>query len=151
VTGVTEIPDIGSAERWVVESALRERYGHRVETQLADVELRLAPGEPALSACPSLYWEERGAAFVLAKIGDGRYRGMFFYPGEIGGEQYGAGKAEYDDLADCVTALLRAQADHEKERRGVASGKTARELEGVGEAELDDAGPAGVDDNEVRE
>jgi len=33
----------------------------------------------------------------------------------------------------------------------VASGKTARELEGVGDAELDDAGPAGVDDNEVRE
>lgn len=144
------IPDIESAERWVIESALRERYGHRVEPQLADVELRLAPGEPQLTACPTLYWEERGAAFVLAKIADGRYRGMFFYPGEVGGEQYGAGKSEYDDLAECVTVLLRAQADHEKERRGVASGKTARELEGVGEQELDDAGPSGVDDNETR-
>ncbi len=148
---MTSIPDIDDGERWTVESALRERYGHRVETQLADVELRLTPGEPQLTACPSLYWEERGAGFVLAKIAGGRYRGMFFYPGEVGGEQYGAGKPEYDDLGECVTALLRAQADHEKERRGVASGKTAKELEGVGDAELDDAGPAGVDDNEVRE
>ena len=148
---MTNIPDIDDGERWTVESALRERYGHRVEAQRADVELRLTPGEPQLTACPSLYWEERGAAFVLAKIADGRFRGMFFYPGEIGGEQYGAGRPEYDDLVECVLALLRAQADHEKERRGVASGKTAKELEGVGEQELDDAGPAGVDDNEVRE
>ncbi|MDH4189675.1 MAG: hypothetical protein OEW21_05680 [Betaproteobacteria bacterium] len=144
------IPDIDDGERWVVESALRERYGQRVQTQLADVELRLTPGEPVLTACPTLYWEERGAAFVLTKVAGGRYRAMFFYPGEVGGEQYGAGRPEYDDLSECVLTLLRAQADHEKERHGVASGKTARELEGVGEKELDDAGPSGSDDNELK-
>jgi hypothetical protein len=123
------IPDIDDGERWVVESALRERYGKPVEVRLADVELKLAPGDAQPTACPTLFWEERGAAFVVAKVADGRYRCMFFYPGEPGGEQYGAGKPEYDDLAECALAVLRAQADHEKLRQGVTSGDTAQDLE----------------------
>jgi hypothetical protein len=131
------------AERWVVETALEERYGSRVEIEIADVELMLAPGDEHLATCPSVYWEARGAAFVISKTAHSRYRSMFFYPGDFGAEQYGTGRAEYDDLADCVTTVLRVQADHEKERHGVSSGKTARELEGIGEHDLDDAGPAG--------
>jgi hypothetical protein len=123
------IADIDDAERWVVESALRERYGRRIEAQLAEVELKLAAGDEQLSACPTLYWEERGAAFVLAKTGEGRYRTMFFYQDEPAGEQYGTGRREYDDLLDCVTAVLRLQADHEKQRLGVGSGDTAVDLE----------------------
>ena len=138
-----QIPGIDDAERWVIESALKERYGKFVTTQLAEVELKLAPGDPDLASCPTLYWEERGAAFVLAKLGDGRWRAMFFYPGDVGGEQYGTGRHEYDDLAECVTTVLRVQSDHEKERHGISSGKTARELQGIGEHDLDDAGPAG--------
>jgi hypothetical protein len=137
------IRDIDDAERWVVESALRSRYGKRVETQLADVELKLSPQDEVLVACPTLYWEERGAAFVIAKIGDGRYRTMFYYPGDFNPEQYGTGRQEFDDLAECVTTVLRLQADHEKERLGVSSGKTARDLDGFGEHDLDDAGPEG--------
>jgi hypothetical protein len=125
---MSAIPDIDDAERWVVESALRERYGQRVETQMADVELKLAPGDAALTECPTLYWESRGAAFLIAKTGDTRYRPMFFYPAEPT-EQYGTGKAEYGDLLQCVTELLRVQADHEKQRLGVASGDTALDLE----------------------
>jgi hypothetical protein len=140
---VSGVPDIDDAERWVVESALRESYGKRVETQLADVELKLSPQDEALTACPTLYWEERGAAFVIAKIGDGRYRTMFYYPGDFNPEQFGTGRQEYDDLAECVTTVLRLQADHEKERLGVSSGKTARDLDGFGEHDLDDAGPEG--------
>jgi hypothetical protein len=131
---VRAIPDIDDAERWVVESALRSRYGRRIEAQLADVELKLAPRDETLTACPTLYWEERGAAFVIAKVGDGRYRAMFFYPADVQGEQYGTGRAEYDDLAECVTTLLRAQADHEKERKGAWSGMTAEDLDDAGES-----------------
>ena len=127
--------DIDDAERWVVESALRERYGRRVQAQLADVELKLAPGDGQLTACPTLYWEERGAAFVIAKVGDGRYRTMFFYPAEVQGEQYGTGRPEYDDLLECVTTALRLQADHEKDRKGAWSGTTAEELNDPGEGE----------------
>jgi hypothetical protein len=121
-------PEFDDGERRVVESALRERYGRIVATQPADVELRLTPGQDTLTTCPVLYWEQRGAGFVVAKVAEGRYRGMFFYPGEYDGEQYGSGRAEHDDLAECTLAVLRAQADHEKQRRGVASGDTADDL-----------------------
>ncbi len=128
------IPDFDDGERWLVESCLKERYGRIVTTQPADVELRIAPGDAQLTACPTLYWEERGAAFVVAKVGGGRWRAMFFYPAEPGGEQYGGGRAEYDDLAECVTSVLRAQADHEKQRLGVGSGDTAADLAAGGAA-----------------
>jgi hypothetical protein len=124
---MSAIPDIDDAERWVVESALRERYGRRVATQLADAELKLTPEDAGLTSCPTLYWEERGAAFVLAKTAEGRYRPMFFYPAEPA-EQYGTGRREYDDLLECITAVLRVQADHEKQRLGVGSGDTADDL-----------------------
>jgi len=123
--------EFDDAERWVIDSALRERYGHRVGTQLADTELRLgAEGGPP-RACPTIYWEERGAAFVVVKVDDGRFRAMFFYPDDPLEEQYGSGKPEYDDLLECVNSVLRVQADHEKERRGVHSGSTGRELRGL--------------------
>ena len=38
------IPEFNSAERWVIESALKERYGHFVPIELADSELKLDPG-----------------------------------------------------------------------------------------------------------
>ena len=125
---MARIPQIDDAERWVVESTLRERYGHRVATQLADTELRVRANDQTLTACPTLYWEERGAAFVIVKVADGRWRAMFFYPQEEVEEQFGAGRPEYDDLLDCVTSVLRAQADHEKERLGAQSGKTGGDL-----------------------
>ena len=121
-------PEIDGAERWVVESALRERYGRRVATELADTELRVLPGDATLTACPTLYWEERGAAFVIVKVAEGRWRAMFFYPQDELEEQFGAGRTEYDDLLDCVTSVLRAQADHEKERLGARSGNTGIDL-----------------------
>ena len=129
------IPEFDTGERWLVESCLKERYGKIVTTQPADVELRIAQGDVQLTVCPTLYWDERGAAFVVAKVGEGRWRTMFFYPAEEGGEQYGAGRAEYDDLADCVISVLRAQADHEKQRHGVGSGDTALDLADGGTAE----------------
>ena len=122
------MPEIDDAERWVVESALRERYGHRVQAQIADTELRVQPGDETLTDCPTLYWEERGAAFVIVKVADGRWRAMFFYPQDELEEQFGAGRQEYDDLLDCVASVLRAQADHEKERAGAHSGKTGGDL-----------------------
>jgi hypothetical protein len=122
------IPDFDDGERWLVESCLKERYGKIVTTRPADVELQLAPGDAQLTSCPTRYWEERGAAFAVTKVGESRWRTMFFYPAEPGGEQYGAGRAEYDDLVDCVTSVLRAQADHEKQRLGVGSGDTALDL-----------------------
>ena len=88
----------------------------RVPIQTADAELQLDLLEETLTLCPTLYWEERGAHFILAKCGDQRYRCQFFY-GDV--EQFG------DSLGDCIVTLLRVQADHEKDRQGVHSGMNA--------------------------
>lgn len=108
------VPDITDTELWVVEATLRERYGKAVEVQLADVELRLDPAVPDLTLCPAMVWKEQGAGFVISKVGDNRYRCQFFYSAR---EQYGTGKAEYDDLLDCVVTLLKLQADYAAKRQ----------------------------------
>ena len=119
------IPDFNSAERWVIESALKERYGHIVQVELADSELKLDPGAPVITTCPTVFWSERGCHFLIFKTGEDRYRSQFFYSEE---EQYGTGRTEYDELAECVGLLLKLQADHEKQRQGVESGMTGGEI-----------------------
>lgn len=119
------IPDFNSAERWVIESALKERYGHFVQIELADSDLKLDPGTPVLTACPTVFWSERGCNFLIFKTAEDRYRSQFFYSDE---EQYGTGREEYDELAECVGLLLKLQSDHEKQRQGVQSGMTAKQI-----------------------
>ncbi len=116
------IPEFGDAELWVIKSALKERYGKDLEVELADSELRLHPDDQELTLCPTVFWQERGASFVLCKVAENRYRSLFFYSAR---EQYGTGRQEYDDLADCVLTLLRLQADHEA-KRAVAGGEPTR-------------------------
>jgi hypothetical protein len=119
------IPDFNSAERWVIESALKERYGRIVPIELADSELKLDPGAPVLTVCPTVFWSERGCSFLIFKTGEERYRSQFFYSEE---EHYGTGREEYDELAECVGLLLRLQADHEKQRQGVETGMTGDQI-----------------------
>jgi hypothetical protein len=119
------IPDFNSAERWVIESALQERYGRRVQIELADSELKLDPGTPVLTPCPTVFWSERGCNFVIFKTAEERYRCLFYYSDD---EQYGTGRSEYDELAECVSLLLQLQADHEKLSQGVASGMTGMQI-----------------------
>jgi hypothetical protein len=121
---MSSIPDFNDADRWVVETALKERYGKIVTTEPADAEIRLEPASPAITVCPTLYWEQNGVEFVIFKVGDNRYRSQFFYSAV---EQFGTGR-DFDDLAECVTTTLKLQADHEKDRAGASSGKTAADL-----------------------
>jgi hypothetical protein len=122
---IKTIPDFNSAERWVIESALKERYGHYVQIELADSELKLDPDAPVLTACPTVFWSERGCQFLIFKTTEDRYRSQFFYSDE---EHYGTGRLEYEELAECVGLLLKLQADHEKQRQGVQSGMTGGEI-----------------------
>ena len=111
---MTSISDFSDTEKWVVRSALDERWGHgTVELQLADVEVRLSASDRELTSCPAVYWEAQGCHFVLIKTGEQRYRSQFYYAGH---EQYGTGIDEYSDLSECVLTLLRMQADHELAR-----------------------------------
>lgn len=115
MTGNT-IPDFTESERWVVSSTLKERYGKEIETQDVETEIRLFPDDRELTVCPGIYWEdESGCHFIVSKTGESRYRCMFFYRVL---RRYGTGKDEYDNLGDCVIALLRVQADHDSTGEG---------------------------------
>jgi len=121
------VPDFTEAEQDLVAAVVRQRYGKPVAIEPAESELRLGSGADTMAICPTRYWSERGAHFVVCKVGAGRFRCQFFY---TDADHYGTGRDEYDDLRVCVLALLRVQADHEKLSAGVSSGATAADLSG---------------------
>lgn len=127
------IPDFTAAEQELVAKLLQRRYSKPVAMQLADSELQLDPASETLTLCPTLFWSERGAQFVVCKVAASRYRCQFFYSE---GEQYGTGRAEYDDLENCVTTLLQVQSDHERQSSLVSTSVTA-----AGRVEGDYRGP----------
>ncbi|MEJ2611103.1 MAG: hypothetical protein P8179_13730 [Candidatus Thiodiazotropha sp.] len=112
---MAEIPDITDSEHWIIDTTLTERYGHKVETQIADSEIRLMPSDRDLSSCPVIYWEQEACNFIIFKTGSRKYRCQFFYRGY---QQYGTGVHEYDDLTECIVSLLQAQADHAAREKG---------------------------------
>lgn len=108
------IPEFTEHELWVIRTALEERFGKPIEPELAESELRLDPHSSELTPCPTLFWKERGASFAIFKVGDQRYRNLFFYSVR---KQYGTGIDEYTDLTECVITLLQTQADYEAKQR----------------------------------
>jgi len=118
----TSVPDFTEAEQKLVTTELFHRYGKLIPLQLADSELQLDLASPHLTSCPTLYWTERGAQFVVCKIADGRYRSQFFYSEA---DHYGTGIDEYQDLQACVVTLLQVQSDHERQLSNISSGATA--------------------------
>jgi hypothetical protein len=121
------VPDFTAAELDLAAAIVRQRYGKPVPIEPAESELQLDADGDTMVVCPTLYWSERGAQFVVCKVGAGRFRCQFFY---TDADHYGTGHDEYDDLRACVLALLRVQADHEKLSAGVSSGATAADLSG---------------------
>ena len=119
------VSDFTEVERELVAELLQKRYIKPVLPELADSELKLDPASDEMTICPTLYWSERGAHFVVCKVAPGRYRCQFFY---ADADQYGTGHDDYTDLRNCVLTLLRVQADHEKQSAGVSSGATAVDL-----------------------
>jgi hypothetical protein len=113
------IPDFTEAEQQLISHILLERYKLLVPWQLAEAELQLDPSSEDLTVCPTLYWSQRGAEFIVCKLGDSRFRCQFFYSEQ---EQFGTGRDIYDDLGDCVVTLLQVQADHERTRAGANKG-----------------------------
>jgi len=117
----TTIPDYTDAEQKLVSGVLFERYGKLVPMQLADSELQLDELSDELTLCPTIYWTERGAQFVVCKVAADRYRCQFFYSET---EQYGTGHDQYDSLGDCVVTLLQVQSDHERQLANISSSAT---------------------------
>lgn len=89
--------------------------------QLADSELQFDELSDDLTVCPTIYWAERGAQFVVCKVAPERFHCQFFYS-ETG--QYGAGHEQYDSLGDRVATLLQVQSDHERQIANISAGAT---------------------------
>ncbi len=122
------IPDFTELELKLASQTLFERYGRLVPLQTADADIQLMPDdESSLATCPALYWEERGAHFIVFKLAANRYRAQFYYNEAA---QYGTGKDSFDNLGDCMITLLQVQADHEKEMQSIRAGMTRLEITG---------------------
>ena len=105
-----QIADFNESELWTVQTTLKERYGHEVEVQLAETELRLYKHTTDMVSCPTLYWQaEDGCHFLIVKSGAERSRSQFFYRVH---QMYGTGVEEYDNLTECIVTLLQVQADY---------------------------------------
>ena len=111
---MNNIPDFEQIDLEVIHSALKKRYKHDVDVQLADSEVKLNPATPVLTLCPTMFWKVDEVSFVILKTDTSRYRGQFFYADL---EFHGTGVPEYANLSDCVMGLLRAQADHDLDRK----------------------------------
>ena len=117
---------------------LRQRYRQTMLPELADSELQLDPASDELTSCPTLFWSAQGANFVVCKTAESRYRCQFFYSDA---DQYGTGHTDYTDLRRCVLTLLRVQADHASQRKGLASGLTAADLASAADGGAEYDGP----------
>lgn len=110
---MSTIKDFSDAEQWAVNTTLNERWPNKnLELQLADVEIKMFPHERELTTCPALFWQVGETSFIIIKAGERTYRSQFYYKGF---QQYGTGKSEFDDIADCITTLLQVHADKEKD------------------------------------
>ncbi|MCL4184614.1 MAG: hypothetical protein KJ011_14320 [Burkholderiaceae bacterium] len=129
-----QIPDFTEPEREIARMLVERRYGKPVEIAEADSELRLDPGSDDMTLCPTLYWHERGAHFVVFKVGHERFRCQFFYSDA---DQYGTGREEYADLSLCMRTLLQVQSDHER-----ASAAESARATGIEPDDIDYHGPS---------
>ena len=112
---MSDVPDITETELWIIDATLQERYGHKIDVQLADSEIRLDPSDRETTTCPTLYWQADGCSFVIFKSGDNNYRCQFFYKPY---KQLGTGIKEYDNFTECVVSLLQVQADYAAREKG---------------------------------
>lgn len=122
---MSTIKDITDTEQWTVSTTLKQRWPNQdVDIQLADVEIKMFPHERELTLCPALFWQVGQTSFIVIKVGERAYRSQFYYKGF---QQYGTGKAEFDDIADCITTLLQVHADKETDLRQEAEQETNKE------------------------
>ena len=106
------IPDFTDAELQTIRDMLQQRYRKAVAIQLADCEILLNEGDAEPVTCPTVFWHERNANFVVLKTGMFRYRSRFFYTPH---EQFGTGIGEFAQLEECVMTVLQVQSDHERQ------------------------------------
>ncbi len=104
------VEDFSERELHIIHDTLTERFQQTIDIQLADSEIRLSPEDRELTLCPAAFWQVKKVSFIVIKTAKNAYRSQFFYRPH---EQFGTGIKEYDNIGDCVIALLKAQEEHE--------------------------------------
>ena len=117
--------DFTEEELDAVQDVLRDRFKEVVEMHLADCELQPDKDKDEIVECPAVYWRAQNCNFVMVKLPQNRFKGHFFYRPD---EQFTSDQLEYADPINCVTAILRDQADYAREMQGVSSGSTGADL-----------------------
>jgi hypothetical protein len=114
-----EIPYFTEVEMKLVDVVLRERYGHSIEVEGVETEIRLMPADRELTFCPAIYWEDaERCRFVVSKTGVDKFRSMFFWSVK---DRFSTGKEEYDNLGDCLVMTLKLQ-EEAAQRRALEAG-----------------------------
>jgi len=108
----TLTPEFTDSELHYIRDLLRKHFHKEVEIQIADCDLVLEPGTGETVPCPAVLWHEENTNFVAFKVGMFRFRAQFFYTPH---EQYATDNEEYTGLHECVTAVLDARSDHQRE------------------------------------
>jgi hypothetical protein len=108
-----------------IRQVLSHRYKAEIEIFLADCEVQLDKEKDEAVERPAVYWRAMDCNFIVVKLDQNRFEGRYFYQPS---EHFSNAQQEYSDVVNCVTALLRSQADQSKEVKGVTSGLTGAEL-----------------------
>lgn len=107
------IPNFSEPELHRLKEMLTQRYKKDVEIELTKCDLYPnQDGGEALS-CPTVFWHENGTNFVVYKTEMLQYISQFFYTPH---EQYGTGIDNYNNLDDCVSAVLQSHSEHQRDR-----------------------------------
>ncbi len=107
---MADIPDFSEVELKLIRATLKERYGRDIPIEPADAELRVDPADRELTLCPIVYWQVEKCSFILARVSKNHFVGEFFYRVH---QHYGPTKRKFDDILDCLVALLKVQEEHE--------------------------------------
>lgn len=100
---MTGIADFTKEELKIVQESVNERYGHEIELQLADAEIRPDLSVSELTEVPTICRSECDANFIIAKTETQKYRSQF----------YNRGYQMLGNFSSCVITTLQAQAVHE--------------------------------------
>ena len=113
----TSIDDFTNDQVNAVQTMVNERYREEIELQLGDSEVQLDPDKLELEICPVIFWTARDCNFLVLKTGDESYRAQYFYHPH---KQFNTQQKVFNTVEDCVRAVLREQADHEREEKMAA-------------------------------
>ena len=111
------IEDCSNEQINAVQNIVNSRYSEEVELQLGDSEVQLDPDKLELEICPVIFWSARDCNFLVLKTGDEAFRAQYFYHPH---KQFNTQQKVFNTVEDCVRAVLREQADHQREENMAA-------------------------------